>query len=110
MIEAWALADRSALAKLLGCAAAELDYRSPEDLWGPVDDGDGRSNHPKCVWLRVTGRKGKATSRRRAAARVTMADIGAEASPEVLARECPQSFVPFRREVQRIREQIDDGD
>lgn len=39
MIEAWALADREALAALLDIDLAALDYRPPEELWG---DEDGR--------------------------------------------------------------------
>lgn len=85
MIEAWALADRDALAELLGADVAALDYRPPEELWG--DEGDPDSNHPKCVWRRVTDD------------RITHAEIAEGARPDELMRRCPESFVPFARDV-----------
>jgi Domain of unknown function (DUF4276) len=85
MIEAWALADREALAELAGIDTASLDYRPPEELWGAEDDPT--SNHPKCVWRRVTRDQ------------LTHAEIGERARPHVLERACPESFVPFARDV-----------
>lgn len=87
MIEAWALGDRAALARLLGVRPAALDYREPEDLWG--DEGDPESSHPKCVWQRVTED------------RVDFAQIGAAAAPAALARACPDSFPPFAADIDR---------
>src|SRR5512140_1160457 len=85
MIEAWALADREALAALLEVPVASLDYRRPEELWG--DEEDPASNHPKCVWHRVIER------------RHSHAEIAECCRPRVLERECPESFVPFARDV-----------
>jgi hypothetical protein len=86
MIEAWALADREALADLLDIDLATLDYRPPEELWG--DEADPTSNHPKCVWRRTTEDQ------------ITHAEIGERAQPHVLERACPESFVPFARDVE----------
>lgn len=83
MIEAWALADREALAELLDVDPATLDYRPPEELWGDEEDG----SHPKCVWRRITDD------------RITHAEIGERARPRVLERACPESFSPFARDV-----------
>lgn len=85
MIEAWALGDREALAELLDIDAARLDYRPPEELWGNEDDP--ASNHPKCVWRRITEDQ------------IAHAEIGERARPRVLERTCPESFVPFARDV-----------
>lgn len=86
MLEAWALADRAALAELLGLPAGSLDYDQPEELWG--DEKDPGSDHPKRVWRRV------------ARDRVELAEIGAAADPETLAEECPDSFPPFAADVE----------
>jgi len=86
MIEAWALADREMLADLLDETAVTFDYRPPEDLWGDEDNPD--SNHPKCVWRRIT------------ADRITHSEIGERARPRVLERTCPESFAPFARDVE----------
>jgi hypothetical protein len=85
MIEAWALADREALAALLEVPIASLDYRRPEELWG--DEDDPTSNHSKCVWHRVIER------------RHSHAEIAECCRPGVLEDECPESFVPFARDV-----------
>ncbi|MEW5738497.1 MAG: hypothetical protein AB1938_06195 [Myxococcota bacterium] len=85
MVEAWALADRSALAILTRKPHERLDYGRPEELWG--DERVPGSNHPKNVWERVGGG-------------TDFADIGAAAAPAVLARECPGSFPPFEKDVQ----------
>jgi len=87
MIEAWGLGDRAALAKLLEVSARDLDYGEPEDLWG--DEEDPGSDHPKCVWQRVT------------AGRLAFSEIGAEADPAALAKACPDSFPPFAADVDR---------
>lgn len=85
MIEAWALGDREALAGLLDTPARTLEYDDPEELWG--DEQDPSSDHPKCVWQRVTER------------RIDFAEIGAEAAPTTLAKTCPDSFPPFADDV-----------
>lgn len=90
MIEAWALADREALATLVGADVSDLDYPQPEDLWG--DEAVKKTNHPKNVWERVTG------------GAVGFDDIGAIVQPAVLRRECPDSFVPFADEVEQAVE------
>jgi hypothetical protein len=85
MIEAWALGDREALAKLLEASAEDLEYGEPEALWG--DEEDPESDHPKCVWRRVTEEG------------VEFAEIGAAAAPTTLAKICPDSFPPFADDV-----------
>jgi len=87
MIEAWALGDREALANLLDISPRELDYREPEDLWG--DEEDPASDHPKCVWRRVTED------------RIDFSEIGAAVAPPTLAKRCPDSFPPFAEDVDR---------
>jgi hypothetical protein len=86
MVEAWALADREALAALLGLPASRLDYDDPEELWG--DEKNPGSDHPKRVWRRYVQNH------------VGFAEIGAVADPEVLAEECPDSFPPFAGDVE----------
>jgi hypothetical protein len=87
MIEAWALADQEALARLLDVSDHDLEYGAPEDLWG--DEEDPGSDHPKCVWRRVTE------------GRIELSEIGAEATPPALAKACPDSFPPFAEDVDR---------
>jgi hypothetical protein len=87
-IEAWALGDLAAVQE-----AANLDTRprlpkKPEELWGKP--ANPSSNHPKCVFNRVFGRK------------VGPADYAntAEAiSVTELEIRCPRSFAPFALEV-----------
>jgi hypothetical protein len=95
MIEAWALGDREALARLLGVSGHHLEYDAPEDLWGDEQDPD--SGHPKCVWRRVTE------------GRIELAEIGAEAAPSALARSCPDSVPPFADDVDRALSQCSRG-
>lgn len=95
MIEAWALADRRALAGLLQKSPGELNYGSVEALWGTDKAG---SNHPKRIWQQVCG------------GRVQFADIGAVASPAALSEACPLSFPPFRCDVEAARDAVADGD
>jgi hypothetical protein len=87
MIEAWALGDRESLAVLLSKSARDLNYGDPEELWGGEDDPD--SDHPKCVWQRVTD------------GGIDFAEIGAAATPSALAKACPDSFPPFAEDVER---------
>lgn len=87
MIEAWALGDREALASLLEVSDEDLEYGEPEALWGDEEDPD--SDHPKCVWRRVTGE------------RLEFDEIGAKVAPSTLAKTCPDSFPPFAEDVDR---------
>lgn len=91
MIEAWALGDRAALAKVLEVDASTLNYAAPEELWGR--DGDPASNHPKSVWNRVTGKQ------------IEFSVIGEAADPEVLRASCPDSFGAFAEDVDHAVEQ-----
>ncbi len=90
MIEAWALADRKALARLVGATVDTLSYRPVEELWG--DEHDPGSDHPKNVWARITRRQ------------VEFAEIGAEASPTTMREACPESFPPFLADIDSMRE------
>jgi hypothetical protein len=87
MIEAWALGDRHALARVLDVERHTLRYPAPEELWG--DEADRGSHHPKRVWEKVTGE------------RVTFCDVAEQADPAVLQAECPDSFAPFANDVAR---------
>lgn len=89
MIEAWALADRDALAAVRVRNISQLPKASPEDLWG--DENDAMSNHPKCVLARVVGEKPARTE--------TYEQIARACDPKVLRVRCPESFVPFADEV-----------
>ena len=87
MIEAWALADRRALADLLEVDQRTLQYPSPEEMWG--DQSMPTSHHPKRVWRTVTE------------GYVSFAEIGALVKPATLQLECPDSFAPFSEDVAR---------
>ena len=89
MIEAWALGDADAVATVGGRGAnrAEVPAR-PEGIWGAEDDP--KSLHPKCALRRALGREADAKA---------LQDLASEAQPEVLKQTCPESFMPFAREV-----------
>lgn len=85
MIEAWALGDREALARLLDLDASELVYGKPEELWGK--EHAPNSNHPKAVWRRLTDGK------------ITHAEIAEASDPEILRETCPESFNAFADDI-----------
>ena len=92
MIEAWALADADAIAKVANVRATRDPCpHAPEELWG--DENDTASNHPKCVLPRVLGQE-------------SAAEIFEELAHEVdlvrLAEKCPESFEPFLRELRAV--------
>lgn len=91
-LEAWLLADAGAFVKVLGNARPALP-RSPEELWGKVNDR--RSNHPKVVLERLVRRAGKLCDRHLAARLAEAADL------DVIARECPQGFGAFKRDLEQ---------
>ncbi|MBA3462107.1 MAG: DUF4276 family protein [Deltaproteobacteria bacterium] len=88
MIEAWALADRDALAAVLDGEPEGMPGGSPEDYWGDEDDPD--SNHPKCVFKRVLSEDASAE---------LLGRIAELVDPDELSRTCPDSFAPFRDDV-----------
>lgn len=90
-IEAWALADRDAVATAFGIARPiELPGgKEPEELWGRPRDPAG--NHPKFVLARIIGRK---------ASRDDLSEIAERADIAQLKRACPLSFEPFLAELE----------
>jgi hypothetical protein len=89
MLEAWALGDPDAIARVAGRRAKRDEVpKYPERLWGAQDDPS--SNHPKCVLRRALGKE--------ADARV-FEDLALEGSEETLRASCPDSFAPFADEV-----------
>lgn len=85
MIEAWALGDPVAIARVLRTKRASVKVPSrPEELWG--DERDPESNHPKCVLRRVLDRPPDAE---------TLEEIALEANIATLRTSCPESFEPF---------------
>lgn len=85
IIEAWALADPSAL----GSHAVD-PRRSPEALWG--DEADPRSSHPKRVLARALGR---------AADTVALRDLAERCDLDAVAQAAP-SFARLRDEVAAV--------
>jgi dihydrofolate reductase len=90
-LEAWLLADADAFARGLGIRRPDLP-RSAEQLWG--DRRDPRSNHPKLVYGRVLQELGRKNDRATAAALAEHADL------DVIARECPEGFGRFKRDLE----------
>jgi hypothetical protein len=92
--ESWLLTDAQAWAGL-GLADRDLMPQKPEKLWGARSDPSG--NHPKHVFRRVCTSAGweDGTEIRREVASLSRADE--------LSRLCELSFVPFRKDVERLR-------
>jgi len=91
MIEAWALGDAAAIARVADVRGAREAVPSrPETLWGP--ENDPTSNHPKCVLRRVLGKEANAA---------VLEDIATEVDVGTLRAACPDSFAPFMDEVRR---------
>ncbi len=92
MIEAWALGDADAIAKVANVRAKREPCPSaPEELWG--DESDTASSHPKCVLPRVLGKE---------AAAETFEEIAHEVDLDRLVESCPESFEPFLRELRAV--------
>jgi hypothetical protein len=95
MMESWALADRAALATVIG-RKATLPGGSPEHYWGNEDDP--ASNHPKRVLQRAFGEDVDAGF---------YVEIAEAASIAALERACPLSFRPFSDQVAAIKRQCE---
>ena len=89
MIEAWALGDADAIAKVANVRAKRDPCPSaPEELWG--DDKDTASSHPQCVLPRVLGKEPTAEM---------FEELAQEVDLDKLAEWCPESFEPLLREL-----------
>jgi hypothetical protein len=90
-IEAWALADRAAIASLLDSSDPVVlpENKKPEDLWGqPRKTG---SKHPKVVLAQILGRQ---------ASRADLSEIAERADIKRLRESCPLSFEPFASDLE----------
>lgn len=87
MIEAWALADPSALGQVAHAPVSTLPS-APEELWG--SEGDPGSNHPKVLLRHALGR---------AYSSADLASIATATDLETLQGQCPTSFAPFARDI-----------
>lgn len=89
MIEAWALGDSNAIAKVRDKRAPKIDVPTrPEELWG--DDRDPRSSHPKRVLARALGHEPTAHD---------FENLARESDPSSVHKACPESFGPFLDEL-----------
>lgn len=94
MLEAWALGDRKALAKVAETRVTGAEVPSkPESLWGLEDDP--ASSHPKCVLRRVLGKRAYAD---------VFGQLAEAANVDTLRESCPESFAPFAEEAARAAE------
>ncbi|MFO0761091.1 MAG: DUF4276 family protein [Byssovorax sp.] len=104
MIEAWALGDRAAIAKVAGKEGdTSAVHAHPEETWG--DEKNPASGHPKCLLRRALSRNPNPQD---------FADLATEADLDTLRASCPASFAPFADEAETaandayVRHVVDD--
>lgn len=84
-VEAWVLGDEASINEVTDAATPPS---RPEALWGAKQDPT--SNHPKQVLTRLVGKRLSTEGFARA---------GSVALPSRLCVSCPESFIPFSKEV-----------